>query len=687
MKAPKRYNFYKKVLISTGLIMLAENILPTISWALTSGPSQPEFSSFEPVATTNMVNDFTGDFTYNLPVLNIPGANGGGYSLSLSYHSGASPEEEASWVGYGWTLNPGAISRNKRGFPDDYKGQTVKYWNKVPANQTVSVGMGASIEAFSIGVPLNLNASLRYNNYKGFGYSAGAGVNLANGLVSLGYSISDGDGSFSVRINPGALISVRHHEEKKSDNDGAKKASKALTQQELRMVQKKEEYKRQREQRLRNPLSHSSLTLAGSNYGIFTFSDQVRNESLTEYTGASFNLDVSVMGTLTPLQVGPTFDLNGSYSYQQNKNDVNPLPVYGYMYSSSAPSNGNTMMDYYMEKMNAYDKQDKYLGIPFNNADIYSVTGEGVGGGFRMYNKKAGHFHPNAVSSSIGIYNLGGEIEAGLNIGGGFDLGVGFQSLSSNNWADTLVTDRSFADSSSYDEANFFRFNNDLGGSLEYGSNDDNPESADLKMVNAGVPGFKKFAPVLSTSKFSFYTNSGERSGRSSYISYHTNRQMTWTENGKKYKSYNLNSYTNGLVTRTGTAILDQVGEIATFNEDGSRYVYGLPVYSRNEGNMQYDLQGLSSSAINHNYLAYRNINSNIKSKVGEERDAPYATSYLLTEITSSDYVDRTMDGPTDDDFGGFTRFSYKRIYGTNDKSSATSWYRWRIPYTGLLMN
>jgi len=65
---------------------------PSIALALTAGPTAPEATSFEPVDTTDMVNLLTGDFNYNIPLLEVPGPEGG-YPLALSYHAGILPGE------------------------------------------------------------------------------------------------------------------------------------------------------------------------------------------------------------------------------------------------------------------------------------------------------------------------------------------------------------------------------------------------------------------------------------------------------------------------------------------------------------------------------------------------------------------------------------------------------------------
>ncbi len=95
---------------------------PYYTFALTSGPHQPEFTSYEDAGSTDMVNLLTGDFGFNIPILDVPGPEGN-FSLPLSYHAGIGPEQEASWVGLGWNINTGAILRNINQYPDDAKGE------------------------------------------------------------------------------------------------------------------------------------------------------------------------------------------------------------------------------------------------------------------------------------------------------------------------------------------------------------------------------------------------------------------------------------------------------------------------------------------------------------------------------------------------------------------------------------
>lgn len=115
MRKFRKSKAIKIISLFVAINFLTQTFYPTAALALTAGPSAPEFSSFTPVTTTDMVNLATGDFNYNLPVIEIPGGEGGGYALSLSYNSGVSSESEASWVGFGWNLNPGAINRDGQG--------------------------------------------------------------------------------------------------------------------------------------------------------------------------------------------------------------------------------------------------------------------------------------------------------------------------------------------------------------------------------------------------------------------------------------------------------------------------------------------------------------------------------------------------------------------------------------------
>lgn len=63
----------KRIALFLIIIFLTNIFYPTVSWALTGGPSQPEVESFEPIGTSQMVDPFSGDFNYNIPLLDIDG--------------------------------------------------------------------------------------------------------------------------------------------------------------------------------------------------------------------------------------------------------------------------------------------------------------------------------------------------------------------------------------------------------------------------------------------------------------------------------------------------------------------------------------------------------------------------------------------------------------------------------------
>ncbi|MEM9024529.1 MAG: hypothetical protein AAGB22_12355, partial [Bacteroidota bacterium] len=66
---------------------------------------------------------YTGDFNYNIPLLTVTGPNGEQFPLNLNYHAGIRTNQEASWVGLGWDLSLGEISRSVNGMADDWKGE------------------------------------------------------------------------------------------------------------------------------------------------------------------------------------------------------------------------------------------------------------------------------------------------------------------------------------------------------------------------------------------------------------------------------------------------------------------------------------------------------------------------------------------------------------------------------------
>ena len=758
----KRIRKYSKV-IAVQLIanILLPVIIPTLFMSLTEGPTAKEFNSFEPVATTDMVDLFTGDLTYNIPMLNIPGADGGGYALSMSYHSGVSSEDEASWVGLGWTLNAGAINRNARGKIDEFNGEPVKNYNKVRPNWTVSAVIDGSIEikskdkdkgenksdlelfnkakktakklqeakekaeklgsiiivnpdssgtgggtqdssqtgggqdssqtdtsasSFGAGFKFNITKSTRFNNYRGFSKSTGFGLDY-KGMGSLNMTRGGGETTFSAQINPMKILSAVKNKRKKNQ-----KISKEETAVKEGFFKKSVAgFKKVTNSRVGRKGRYRGLSYFNSS----TYANTTSSFSISPYRAKSYNRSFSAQVGI--YNIGIEAGFTGNFNTQFTMPETEMLE-YGYMYTPNENTildndydmlgvdnfdgavNSKVMMDYMVEKGNDLNKRDRYMGIPFALPDNFSASGEGVGGSFNLWKKKIGHFYPNYTRSLTNINQMGleGNIDfPGSGAGIGFDLKlVGRQVTYSKKWGDAEDFDEN--------DQGFFRFSNDMGGSLSY-TNSADAASAHLDLGNF-VPGTKTYDIDVAELGIEELDSNDRR--RSSLIE--TTNYAEWSDVDKVGdRLEKCNSIVDQINTTSGTIPDEAIIEYAVVNATGSRTVYGLPVFSK-------DVQSLSvkvapSDLDDSEYLAYKDLYVNDKALkndeiVGSRSESIRANTYLITQTTTIDYIDIDNNGPSEKDLGGWTKFGYRKWYKGNrtDSPVVDDHYRYRIPYAGL---
>lgn len=685
---------FKFLTVFTLINYLTTLIVPTSLFGLTSGPSSPEFSTFEPVASTDMVNIFSGDFNYNLPVIDIPGPDGAGYALSLSYHSGSSIEQEASWVGFGWTLNPGAINRNTRGFPDDFNGDRVKRYNKTIPNWSASICESiGNLEIFGTDIPISASTSLRVNNYQGINRSYGLGLNF-KGIVSLNMNIDAEGPTFSASVNPMGILNQLSHATDENSNSEAKKNDEKTEKDNDERIQIKWGD-------VRNTSTYSSIGRV-STYGLFSHSEVVRATSFSEYSGSSFNLTLfSIQLNLSQVPIGGEASFQTNINFQKN-NEENNYNAYGFIHGRNLNDYGNsTLGDFYIERNAPFSKRDYTLGIPFNNADNFTTTGENLIGGFRYYPIETGHYYPNFSESKTSIFSAGIEFMLGVNLGIGLDFGFGNQKFESKDWSYSDRTGQRDPSNDKYQFNNaqgFFRFNNDLGGKIEY-SNNTGIDVASISMETS-FPGAKKAKPVISDDIIPELPDKG----RASFIDYHTFEQVS--EPSYRFnKTVNIDQIQNHIDSHdeenNSKNYSDAIFEFSITNEEGNLSIYGLPVFNRNEANLQFNVRpdarlkcsnSVGSPCILDNYIVYQNTNykNNLEPNIetnsnkivlGETKQKPYAGTYLLTQVFSHNYVDVNDNGPDDMDYGAWTNFHYHNAYGGDNNS----WYKWRTPYSGML--
>lgn len=658
-------------------VFIAELLLPCAASALTSGPAQPEFTSFEPLGTTGMVNEFTGQFTYNIPLLEVPGPHGSSYPVTLSYHSGGAAEEDASWVGLGWTLNMGSISRGMRGLPDDANGEDVKQVNRMPASETWMTGFYSTLQVASYDV-LEFSHAKRYNNYTGYSITSGSMLNILN-LASVGTTTQNGVKRFSATVDWSRLFSQL------MTSPGGLAGQSAIS---LENASNGPTYARMLLQQM------SSVYGAVGSYLTRSFSTTVMPNATTEYTGVDkvgkFGATVGFIAG--PVLIGLHDGVAVGYSKREARSEI-VRKGYGYLYQGGA-SLGDDMTDHSSERETPWTSRDRYLSPSYHSYDQFTCNAQGIVGTLRLVHDRAGYTTPVGTTSQIDNVDLGLEVGGGpdkLAIGGSVRVGTSIMTLASGIGSGHQLKGLKHRPYGDVNHRAMMRFGNDPADNVSYAS-DTKPVAPSivpgvgtgLELVNIGTTG------GLYSRVNNWHTDSVYRRLRSSSgVSYRTNREMVRGGTGTNKQPSAYSSRLNDtIIDRSEKAIAGGIGEITTTNPGGMRYVFGLPVYARNERALQFVGKNVHELYRRSNRTAFGFLNMQSPGVTGMVRNAPYATTWLLTEIRTPDYVDRTMDGPTQDDFGGYTQFSYRRTAGTREKgvftdSVSKKWFKWRTPYQG----
>jgi hypothetical protein len=316
-----------------------------------SGVTAPEYISFEPVDVTDMVNAMSGDFSYSVPLINIPSPEGG-YPMALSYHAGITLEEESSWVGLGWTLNAGAINRFVNGVPDDsYEadllvhdtwsgGSTYQYGLLIPLPYGVGVNLGFSNDTYT-GFSLN-SVGVSYSGFS---------MNIGQDGWSAGYN-----GSFNSIGDDFKKLNYDYNSELNENSELAKEMDTWSSWKSIGVTISSGGYKNIKHYSKSTEFNTSPKVLTKT-YGEFNsnFYSQKRtrywidSEENFEQIGI---LNASLMG-VTPYPNTYSFDryiLRDDLCY-----------------------------DMFPDKSESLNPELTY-GASFPAYDIYSVTGQGIGG-------------------------------------------------------------------------------------------------------------------------------------------------------------------------------------------------------------------------------------------------------------------------------------------------------------------
>jgi hypothetical protein len=680
--------------------ILFQLFFPSFSFALTSGPSQPEFNSFEPYGTSQMVDPFTGDFTYNIPLLVVPGPNGG-YPVNLSYHAGIGMEQEASWVGLGWNINAGVINHQLRGLADDYKGDTLIKKMNIKPGVTLSYGNSVpftSPELWGFNFQLNISKETYYNNYKGLGFSYGLGLSaMQNNIASDGgwsASLNVGyDTQQGFNLHPSLSLSTVANSSYTNFNVGTDYNSREGIQS---IFLKSENAERDSKDKLKwNTKKLLSNSAKGAGLS-FCKSSHIPSVSMP-MKGSSFSTNYKVGGEI--YGTNGNVNVNATYTKQSLQSNELKIPAYGYNYSDFRLAGDDiAAMDFNRENDVPTNDNLPNLALPVFTYDVYSVKGQGIASVFRSYRSDVGILYDAAINSEFGSGAYGGEIGLSSGTKVGVNMGSNYSHSYSGKWknSDDAIDNLNFQSentSTPLYEPYYFKSSGEqtvctISDDEAWKILKDDPIAFGLTMELGDTAFYPKVVNEVNNASTAISNaKRSEREKRIQSIEKKTIEEITnhIAYNKRAAHIYSFNQFPSETVTgnpypyQMSYKKNHHIAEISMLNPDGERYTYGIPVYNKVHKDVMFSIDGLGKNPYDHShFVSYDEVDASISNSKGEDHFftstelPPYIHSYLLTQIVSHDYIDLTGNGPSEDDFGYYVKFNY---------SKKDSIYRWRIPY------
>lgn len=686
------------------LSLFIDLVLPRQAFALTGGPAQPEFSSFTPIGTSDMVNLSSGDMSYNIPLMDV-----GGYPLNLAYSGSPSMDQEASHVGLGWNLSVGQINRNVRGIPDDFKGDQLTYENYLKPNVTVGLnfkfdvaftgveGLGEAAQAngaLEDSVGSSYSLSVIWNNYNGLTVKPGFGISREfHQGISVGFNAQSGPDGLTVSPNVSLHNNAKQNENRERYlglNFGTSLNSRqGLSQLNLQASRGAKTSVKQDGEKKRTVVEKGGFSLGST----ISFTDPVFTP--TKRVGMStsnFTLNAEPGGIeLFGAEGSPKITAYGVVTKVREDEKNTQVQAFGYAHTEKASQ--HSVLDFNREKDGTFSVNSKNLPITNYTYDIYSVQGQGVSGTYRPYRNQVGYVYDTYVWDGSFSGSLGIEVGTGNLFTTGVDFEATGATSHSGKWTDGVGGIQQHLNDNGGGTFEYERVHyknvGDLSADNEYGLFSQTGNYQPVTVPIGGLPYHRK---TNSTLQMKNAANSNATTNLPVGAPIRRNKRVN-----RNQTIYNLTKADNDNGIGYGPLAYDSqsypvpsgakphhIQEVQIIRNDGARYVYGLSGYNtvKKEASFAVDADGgdCTTGLVTYNPGDVNNPTNLPNDKYLNRVTTPaYVHTHLLTSILSTDYQDIDgVPGPSVGDLGSYTKFSY-----TEKESN----YKWRVPFTANKAN